>query len=152
MTDANLDPHTLPALGWLAKLTTEQRTRLKTFGETFSLKKGDGLIEQSQPQAHLHFLLKGELKVQVSSKEAVVPLGYVQVGGCVGEMSLLEPGTASASVSASAPSEVWTITREQFDHFVTDHPVAGAVLLRGIALILADRLRKGSQRLLASEG
>jgi CRP-like cAMP-binding protein len=146
------DSALLPAVGLLERLTPEQRDRLQTFGEVFSLKKGDHLIEQGQPQGYMHVVLKGELKVHVASKEAVVPLGYVEAGGCVGEMSLLEPSIASATVTASAPSEVWSLTRERFDAFLADHPAPGAELLRGIALTLADRLRKGSERLLASEG
>lgn len=142
----------LPALGILASLSADARAILESYGEMLHLNKGDRLIEQGQPQAFLHFVLEGELKIQVASKEAIVTLGYAQVGGCVGEMSLIEPGTASASVMASAHSRLWYLNHEMFDRFVDDHPAAGAALLRAIALVLAGRLRKGSERLLASEG
>jgi CRP-like cAMP-binding protein len=116
------------------------------------LRKGEVLIEQGQPQACLHLVLEGELKIQVASKETLVTLGYAQVGGCVGEMSLLEPTTASATVLASANSRLWYLNYENFNHFVARHPAAGAAMLRAIALVLAGRLRKGSERLLASGG
>ena len=142
----------LPALGILAKLSPDELAILEGYGETISLHKGDRLIQQGQPQSFLHFVLEGELKIQVASKDAIVPLGYAQVGGCVGEMSLLEPTSASAAVMASAHSRLWYLSSEKFDQFVAEHPAAGASLLRAIALVLAGRLRKGSERLLASEG
>ncbi len=141
----------LPALGILAKLSADDRAILESYGEMLHLNKGERLIDQGQPQAFLHFVLEGELKIQVASKEAIVTLGYAQVGGCVGEMSLIEPTTASASVVASAHSRLWYLSHESFNRFIDDHPAAGAALLRAIALVLAGRLRKGSERLLATE-
>jgi CRP-like cAMP-binding protein len=142
----------LPAIGILANLTPGDLANLEGFGETMLLRKGEVLIEQGHPQACLHFVLEGELKIQVASKDALVTLGYAQVGGCVGEMSLLEPTTASATVLASANSRLWYLNYENFNHFVTRHPAAGAAMLRSIALVLAGRLRKGSERLLATGG
>jgi CRP-like cAMP-binding protein len=132
-------------------MTPDERATLCSYGEFIDHHKGDHLVEQGLPQSYLHLLVDGELRVVLRSEEAVVPLAYVQPGESVGEMSLLEPVDASASVLANANSRTWCMSRDQFDHFTTEHPVAANKLLKSIAIQVARRLRKGSERLLAAE-
>ncbi|MBP7948940.1 MAG: cyclic nucleotide-binding domain-containing protein [Verrucomicrobiales bacterium] len=141
----------LPAVGIAASLNSEERNALCYFGEFVDHAKNAALVEQGLPQAFMHLVLEGELRVSVKSEEAIVPLGYVERGECVGELSLLEPVDASATVQANAPTRTWCISREQFDKFLEEQPVAGVKLLKAIAILLGNRLRKGSQRLLNAE-
>jgi len=142
----------LPAVGIAASLTSEERSALCYYGEFVDHAKNAAVVEQGLPQAFLHLILEGELRVSVKSEEAIVPLGYVERGECVGELSLLEPVNASATVQANAPTRTWCISREQFDKFTKEHPVAAVKLIKAIAIVLGRRLRKGSQRLLDAEG
>jgi CRP-like cAMP-binding protein len=141
----------LPEAGVVASLSTGERAILHPYGDVIHHEKGGLVVEQGVVQSFLHLVLEGELQVKVRSEEAIVPLGYVQAGQCVGEMSLLEPAEASAFVSATAPTTVWCISRLKFDKFVEEHPRIACKLLKSIAMLLADRLRKGSQRLLDAE-
>ncbi len=138
-------------MGLVAGLSPDERKALAYFGEVLTHRKGDALVEQGLPQSYLHLVLDGELRVSVASDEAILPLAYIQPGECVGEMSLLEPVDASASVVANAISKTWAISREQFDSFTEQHPAASNKFLKAIAIQLAHRLRKGSQRLLHAE-
>ena len=109
------------------------------------------MVEQGVSQAFLHLVLEGELRVFVKSEDAIVPLGYIQAGEGVGEMSLLEPVDASAMVMANATTKAWAISRSRFEEFTTAHPLAAAKFLKAIAIQLGRRLRKGSERLLNAE-
>ncbi len=138
----------LPATGILELLTDAERTALFSYGEVFSHTKGEKVVVQGDPHAYLHLVLSGELRVAVTLDDGIHTLGYVQPGECVGEMSLLEPvQPASANVIATADTRLWCIQREGFDRFVGDHPSAGAAVLRGIAVMLARRLRRRSELL-----
>jgi CRP/FNR family transcriptional regulator, cyclic AMP receptor protein len=141
----------LPAEGLLEDLSAEERTTLQNYGDIVHHDKGDSVVEQGVAQSFLHLVVSGELQVKLHSPEAIIPLGYVDVGGCVGEMSLLEPVEASAQVAATAPTNVWALSRSRFDQFLAENPIAGCKLLKSIATLLARRLRKGSQRLLDAQ-
>jgi CRP-like cAMP-binding protein len=139
---------TLPAIGIISDLTEDERTELAHFGTFLKNHKGDKLVAQGTANAFLHLVLSGELRVTAASEEAIITLGYVHPGECVGEMSLLEPVKAgSANVVAFADSHVWCIQRADFDRFVEEFPAAGAKMLRGIAVLIAGRLRKSDQHM-----
>jgi CRP/FNR family cyclic AMP-dependent transcriptional regulator len=138
----------LPAIGILADMDDAEREALASFGTFLKNKKGDKLVAQGNLNAFLHLVLAGELRVAAASEEAILTLGYVHAGECVGEMSLLEPvKSASANVISASDSHVWCIQRDDFDRFVEEFPSAGVKMLRGIAVMIAGRLRKSDQQM-----
>ena len=146
-----LPPNSLPALGLVAKLTTAERAELCVYGEFITHEKGGAVVEQGLPQAFLHLVLAGELRVFITSEDAIIPLGYMEAGEAVGEMTLLEPVNASASVVANATTQAWCINRTRFEEFTAAYPAIAVKVLKAIAIQLAGRLRKGSERLIEAE-
>lgn len=144
-------PTSLPAIGIVSDLTDAERADLWYYGELITHQKGDVVVEQGVTQAFLHLVLEGEFRIVVKSEESIVPLGYPQAGECVGELSLLEPVEASATVLANATTHDWCISRERFDEYTHAHPVSAIKLLKAIAILIGSRLRKGSERLLTAE-
>jgi hypothetical protein len=63
-------------------------------------------------------------------------------GETLGEISLFSPGPATATVTAIEFSQLWRIADSDLIQFMNDNPGAGNVLLRTIATILAQRLRR----------
>ncbi|HEX4140968.1 MAG TPA: cyclic nucleotide-binding domain-containing protein, partial [Candidatus Methylacidiphilales bacterium] len=63
-------------------------------------------------------------------------------GETLGEISPFDPGPATATVTASEFSQLWRIADEDLIQFMEDNPGAGNVLLRTLAAILAQRLRR----------
>ena len=141
----------LPASGMLGGLSDAERDTLRDFGDFVDHRKGDVLVEQGKPQAFLHLVLEGELRVSVASPEQIVTLGYVQSGECVGEMTLLEVANASATVVANTNCRVWAMNRAAFERFCEQHPRAAVSVVKAVAIVLSHRLRNSSQRLLSSE-
>ncbi|MFN0127757.1 MAG: Crp/Fnr family transcriptional regulator [Verrucomicrobiales bacterium] len=141
---------TLPAIGILSDLSEDELSELASFGTFLKNRKGDKLVEQGAMNAFIHLVLEGELRVAVASHDAIVTLGYVHAGECVGEMTMLEPvKPAVAGVMSASDSHVWAIQRDDFDRFVDEFPSAGAKMLRGIAVLIAGRLRKTDQHVVA---
>ncbi len=147
----NLPPNSLPAIGLVATLTALERAELCIYGEFITHEKGGTVVEQGLPQSFLHLVISGEFRVFVTSEDAIIPLGYMEAGEAVGEMTLLEPVNASASVVANATTQAWCINRTRFEEFTSAQPAIAVKVLKAIAIQLAQRLRKGSERLIEAE-
>lgn len=154
MTPHDLSSETpaLPALGILATLGGPERAELAAHGRFLDHHKGNKLVEQGQPQGYLHLLLEGELRVVAATEGLLLTLGYVHPGECVGEMALLEPvKSAFANVIAQSAVKVWAIQRDDFDQFLKRNPEAGAKMLREIAVLISQRLRRMTEHAARAE-
>lgn len=77
-----------------------------------------------------------------------VVLGHIGPGEWVGEITLIDPGPATASVTADSDSVVLALPHEAFAKLRASRPSAGGALLRSISLNLAERLRAHSGEVL----
>jgi CRP/FNR family transcriptional regulator, cyclic AMP receptor protein len=141
----------LPPLGILTHVTPGSRAALTDGGEFVSYAKGEAVLEQGHPTGHLFIVVSGELNVVLHSPEQLVPLGYIHEGETVGEMGFLEEVEASAFVAAAVPSKVWRISKEAFETFLNQSPLAGTEILKEIVMLLSRRARKGHERLAEAE-
>ena len=132
----------------LAGVSALAREALAGFGAFSQLTKGTTVVEQGAPADTLHVVVDGELQVSLRSPEEIRILGYVEEGQTVGEMGFLDDGVnASAAVTTNVPSRVWSIHREDFNRFLTTHPVAGCEILKEMLILAGRRARKGNERL-----
>jgi len=132
---------------WIPELTPEERAVLISYGEEVAFREDEVLILQGQQQDVLFLLLSGELRAQASSLRSQVILGKIAPGESVGEMSILDPFKASATIRALKKCELWKIGRAHFDRFIDEHPVAGTKVLRHLAVTMARRVRRTSEHL-----
>jgi hypothetical protein len=88
--------------------------------------------------------LKDDDRDLLSSYGEFFPILRARVGPgeTLGEISLFDPGPATATVTAAEFSQLWRIADEDLIQFMDDNPGAGNVLLRTLAAILAQRLRR----------
>jgi CRP-like cAMP-binding protein len=132
---------------WIPELTTEERATLMSYGEQSMIKENEVLIVQGQQQDMLFLLLSGELRAQASSHRSQVTLGKISPGESVGEMSVMDPFKASATIRALKDGKLWKIERAKFDQFIEDHPRAGTKVLRHLAKTMARRVRRACEHL-----
>ena len=59
-----------------------------------------------------------------------------------GEMGLLSDLERSATITAETPCQILELRREDFAHLAESDPVLGYQLIRNVAVVLADRLRR----------
>ena len=76
-----------------------------------------------------------------------VLLGKIGRGETIGEINLLDPNKASATVTAVEFSQVWMITRQSLEDFMNEYPLPAAHLLVGIGKTLARRLRDVNEKI-----
>jgi CRP-like cAMP-binding protein len=87
----------------------------------------------------------GALHVSLESNGQTYRLGQKRAGDWVGEMGLVLPGPASATVSAEGTTEVEVLTRDRYVERRDEHALAAGVLLTHIACDLARRIRRSSE-------
>jgi hypothetical protein len=151
MQDPSFPGSELPAVGFVAEITPEQRAFLACFGRFIRPKSGDVVIAEGAPQESLYVILAGSLHIVSSAAERQMLLAALGQGDTFGEVNLFDPGTASASAIARSNGLIWTLSREELNAFVEADPVAGTAVLKGLLRQLACRIRSMNEKLAAAE-
>jgi CRP/FNR family cyclic AMP-dependent transcriptional regulator len=113
---------------WLMRIGTKEQLRI-----------GDTLITEGDHPDALYLILEGELSVSVQGRDT--PLMPVKKGEIVGEMSLLESQPASATLQATTPVTVLSISRDALEKKLgTDRGFASR-FYRSLSMLLSHRLR-----------
>jgi CRP/FNR family transcriptional regulator, cyclic AMP receptor protein len=136
----------IPALGFARDLTDEERVELSRFGDYVTAEPGQEIIREGDPQEALFLVVSGLIHVQTLQGGRSLLLNTLRAGDSVGEVSVLDPGPASATVCANEFSILWTIGRDKLESFMRAHPLASAKVLLNIATLLCKRLRKTNEK------
>jgi len=107
-----------------------------------TIREGERIIRQNESGDRLFIVVSGMMQARVGSKE----LGTVAPGEIVGEMALLDDQPRSADVVAMEDSEVVEILRSDLIRLVERRPRLGSVVMRNLAVNLAEKLRKVDAR------
>lgn len=123
----------IPTEGILAALADSDREALIGHGEHVSFRKGDELIREGQANGSLFVVLDGLLHVMRTTPDREVLLGRLEEGSCFGEVSLFDPGPASATIRAASDGVAVELRREQLRNFSEQRPQAAIALMVAIA-------------------
>jgi CRP-like cAMP-binding protein len=92
----------------------------------------------------LFFVKHGELLVSLPFERSPLFVGARPAGTWVGEVTLLEPGPATANVIASQDTEVLELSAASLATLTRTHPAVVAHLVRALSEDLARRMRSAS--------
>lgn len=131
-------------------LDERERADLAAQLEVVSLREGEVLFQIGEPGEALFVIRSGEAEVffKNDTGERLV-LEVVTAGDFVGELSLLDRGSRSATVVATKPTEALRLDREGLEQFLMVRPQAAMDLLAAMGRRLrvsADRLRHTASR------
>ena len=135
---------TLPRLGILAFMDDEYRIALAGFGRELATEPKQVLLTQGVDSRTLYLVLAGTFVVSVKTPGGESTLDTVGKGDCLGEISLFEPGPASATATSSDKGKLWAIDSDALQRFLQEYPLAGCALILGINTLLSRRLRKAT--------
>jgi CRP/FNR family transcriptional regulator, cyclic AMP receptor protein len=105
---------------------------------------GEALVAQGTPSDELFLVLDGRLDISIATANGERRLAAVDAGQMFGEMSLLDPAPAGASVITEQGCTVLRIGRARLDSLRREQPVTAAPLLREVIRSLAARLQDAS--------
>ena len=141
----------LPAIGFLADVSSEHRSFLACFGRFLRPNPGDVLIAEGDRQEALYIILSGTLHIVSTAAERQSLLASLGEGDSIGEINLFDPATASATAIARSSGLVWSLSREELDAFLTSDPEAGVSVLRGLLCQVSKRIRSMNAKLATAE-
>lgn len=131
----------------LANFNASELNLLSSFGDSRSYQAGDILIREGEDNDHLYLVLKGKIEVLQQLDGVDTAVAVLEPGDSLGEVSVFDPGPASATVRSVGESEVWLITRESLDRLHAASPKAAYRLLSRITTCLSKRMRDMNDRL-----
>ncbi len=130
----------------LHNFSAEDVIQLSSFGESRSYAPGDTIIEEGAENQHLYLVLKGKIEVVKTSELGDTRIAEIGTSGSIGEMSVFDPGPASATVRAIGDVEVWRITSASLEQLNETRPKVAYRLVSRICACLSQRLRHLNER------
>jgi CRP/FNR family transcriptional regulator, cyclic AMP receptor protein len=120
------------------KLTLDEWKTLAPYLSMRFLKPGDPLMAEGGAERELFFLADGELEVTILG----TLIATLRPGSVVGEGTFFSGAPRSATVTPSQPGVAWALTWEKFDALSRQHPKLAVDLVKGVAAVLAVRMRE----------
>ncbi len=111
---------------------------------------GATLVRHGDPARGAYIVREGAVEAEVAlpgGEELVV--AKLGPGSIFGEMALVELGTCTATIRATAPVDGWFVANEDFRALVSQRVPAAARLQHALASILAEKLSALNAQLLA---
>jgi CRP/FNR family cyclic AMP-dependent transcriptional regulator len=103
---------------------------------------GEALVAEETQSSDLFLVWDGALDVTLRGAAGERTLAPVGPGDVFGEVSLLDPGPATATVVTEQGCVTLRLSRERLDALRADNPAAAAALLREVVASLGARLRR----------
>jgi len=115
--------------------------------------RGTALIRYLGPCATLYLVWDGTLSVSVGADDGKkVTLGDLGPGEWVGEVTMIDPGPSTATVTAVTDCTLLALPHETLNRLRQQHPSAASALLHAFSLNLVERLRAYGEQVLAKVG
>lgn len=122
-------------------LTDEDLSLLKEHGSVKTYSAQETILQQDITTDRLYYLLDGNVKVDFSRVYGTDVLAYLGSGEFVGEVSFLDDGESSASVTAVQKVEMLELSRQELEKLLEADPGLAARFFHTLATTLARRIR-----------
>lgn len=121
---------------------------LKNFGKVQKYLKGMYLFQQGDPGADMYIILAGKVSVLISGAVGDnIQVAELSAGNFVGEMSVLEGQSRSATVVVLEDAVTLSIDQANFVKFIASKPEWAFKIMQA----LSNRLRKVNEKLTATQ-
>ena len=113
------------------------------------LQPGEILFKEADRGNFMCFIAHGTLDVikQAAAADQELVITTLRKGQSIGEMSVIENLPRSATIQARDNAKLFILSQAAFDLLLTRHANIGIKLLKGVAILLSNSLRKTSSRL-----
>lgn len=127
----------------LSHLERDQLEHIAEAGEVERFEPGETVVAEGSLGDALYLVLTGRVEVSKTGH----PLAGLEPGDFFGEMSMLEPATRSATVTAAVPSYLFRLPYNAVQTLVQTDPGAAMALLIHVVKVLSERLRRANETL-----
>jgi len=126
--------HLLAAVPLFSDLSSRHLKRMADLAEEVHFNAGDPIVQEGQPGGTFFVILEGEAKVTRKGRK----LNELYPGDFFGEVSLLDGGPRTATVTAETPIDAIRLFRKEFAKLISADP---EIALKIVAE-LASRIRR----------
>ena len=125
--------------------------RLMThFMHTYRAEAGQEILREGEPGDFMMIVLEGRVEVFKQDRwNAPRVIATVEEGRTLGEMSMIDGEPRFATCVATEPTLIAVLTRESLARIILEQPILGAKILMELALMLSQRLRQTSLKLVS---
>lgn len=131
-----------------AQLNSDQLDKLLKYMRDHRIEEDTVVFKEGSHGNYVCFVLEGRLEVvkKLDSGEQTV-IATLGAGESVGEMSIVDGLTRSATVRALEDTQLMILKRDDFNRLFNEEPEIAARILRSIARMLSLNLRRTSGEL-----
>lgn len=130
----------------LANFGTNELQLLSSYGDSRTYEADEFLIREGEENEYLCLILRGQIEVLHEVDGVDKRVALLEGGDSIGEVSVFDPGPASATVRALNHTEVWLISKDSLESLHAASPKVAYRLLSRIATCLSKRLRQMNDR------
>lgn len=117
-----------------AELSDEEAGVLGALMSPQELADGDFLIKEGTTDNSLHVVVEGKLEVvKKTAGDDVASLALLREGDLAGELSFIDGHEHTVGLRALTHSQILSLTREEFEKVVDEHPQLVYKVMRAIA-------------------
>ena len=131
-------------------LTPAQWEVLSSYLLPVILSSGQVLFSQGAMDRTLYLVESGSLSVHYQDEKERLRLAIVGAGSVVGEGAFFSHRARSATVQASAPCKLWSLTAIRFTELTNRQPAIALGLAMAAGSVLAKRLGNRRRRVAAT--
>jgi uncharacterized membrane protein len=115
--------HLLDGIPLFASMDDDERKALTTIMDEISFKAGQIIYEETEVGGTLYILLSGEVEMSIEDDEhKKVVIDVLKPGDFCGELSLLDGGNRSATVTTTQPARALVLKREHLVDLLMKRP------------------------------
>lgn len=128
-------------------LTPQQWDLVSAYIQPMTLESGQLLFPQGATDRTLYLVESGSLSVHYEDEKGRVRLAIVTSGSIVGEGAFFSHRPRAATVQATAPTKLWSLTAMRFTELGNRQPAVALAMSMAIGAVLAKRLGNRRRRI-----
>jgi CRP-like cAMP-binding protein len=139
----------IPRCSPLENFSPAEVRLLAHFMDVFRADSGAEIIREGDGGDFMLMIVEGRVEVRKRDRWNTQQLiAVVDAGKTLGEMSMIDGEPRFATCVAAEPALIAVLDREALARIIVEQPMLGAKILMEVVLMLSQRLRATSQRLL----
>src|SRR5207248_10283812 len=139
----------IPKCTLLEHFSLGEVSTLAHFMDMYRAETGVEIIREGDGGDFMLMLIEGRVEVHKRDRwNTPQLLATVEAGRTLGEMSMIDGEARFATCVAAEPTLIAVLHRESLARIIVEQPLLGAKILMELVLMLSQRLRATSQRLL----
>ena len=139
----------IPRCNLLENFSTAEVRLLSHFMDVYQAAAGAEIIREGEGGDFMLMIIEGRVEVKKRDRWNTPQLiAVVEPGKTLGEMSMIDGEPRFATCIAAEPTMVAVLNRENLARIIVEQPMLGAKILMEFVLMLSQRLRNTSGRLI----